>query len=62
MVKNLDNEMDRTWRTKGSVHSDSKSYVPRVCPACNGMGHIKIAPKHSVTCDVCGGVGELEDE
>lgn len=61
MKKNLDNERDTRWRTKGHRHK-MKEVEPKVCSSCKGTGHIY---KFDVCwvyyeCKTCQGTGEIE--
>ena len=54
--KDLDNEMDQTWRRKGVPHN-SKEVKPEVCPACDGWGW----GYDNAPCPVCEGEGVVYD-
>lgn len=56
LKKNMENEIDDRWRTKGSAHS-TKIRVPKVCSACRGTGTLRVN-KVYVDCMVCNGTGE----
>ena len=59
--KNLENEIDDTWRRKGHSHVTDNKYIPHVCPTCNGYGYIKDFDIEYMKypCTTCGGIGEI---
>lgn len=57
--KRLNEEGDRTWRTKGGGHK-VKERKPIVCPACNGLAVIHVGTS-CIPCEVCGGTGEFDE-
>ena len=62
--KNLENEYDTRWRTKGGAHR-KLSYIPKPCHGCSGRGFTitTVHEKRTVvsTCPTCGGAGEIEE-
>ena len=56
--KNLENEVDDSWRRKGHVH-EGKELAPDVCPACRGLGFIDDDEPEETICLECGGTGEV---
>lgn len=60
--KNLENEMDTRWRTKGSPHRCAIP-LPEVCPDCGGKGYTQDVSKLCISdphpCKTCEGTGEV---
>ena len=60
--KNLENEVDDSWRRKGVPHLQ-KEDVPDVCPNCQGLGFIDVKDSsgrsYAEICLICEGTGEV---
>lgn len=51
--KNLENEVDDSWRRKGHLHEGMENW-PEVCPDCGGFGYV-----YDEECETCSGTGEI---
>lgn len=63
LKKNLENENDKRWRTKGGSHRCAIP-LPDVCPDCGGTGCIVVGisdngEESTIMCVTCEGTGEV---
>ena len=63
LKKNLENELDDRWRSKGGQHRCAVP-APDVCPDCGGDGYEWLAgapatSKNKLICKRCDGTGEV---